>query len=55
MMTLETFVKKNREEIYRLIKGLCPKIKQLSDDDLRKWILNEAGLYYWAKRSGVNI
>jgi len=28
---------------------------RLDDDDLRGWILNDEGLYRWARREGVEI
>lgn len=41
----------------------CPKSrtehdhepKPLNDDERRQWILNDEGLYNWARREGVNV
>lgn len=51
-MTLKEFIKQNRAEIDAYIKRVVPNI-QLNDEERRMWILNDEGLYNWAKSSGV--
>jgi hypothetical protein len=54
-MTLREFIKQNREEIDERIKRACPNTSRFNDDERRLWILNDEGLYRWARRSGVRI
>lgn len=53
-MSLRDFIKQNKEEIDTCIKRVCPNCK-LNNEDRRQWILNDEGLYLWARRSGVRI
>lgn len=55
-MTLREFVKQNRTDIdgsIRLYLGQ-PDLR-LNDEDRRQWILNDEGLYNWARSEGVKI
>jgi len=55
-MTLKQFIKDNKVEIDNAIKMAVPNIGvKLTDDERRLWILNDYGLYMWAKREGVRI
>jgi len=49
-MTLKQFIKENRQEI-----DACTKSHYKNDEERRLWILNDEGLYKWARRSGVRI
>ena len=48
------FIKNNRKEIDEAIKRAVPEAR-IDDDERRLWILNDEGLYNWAKSEGVNI
>lgn len=53
-MTMRDFIKENREEIDAGIRRVAPNAA-LNDSERRNWILNDEGLYRWARRSGVRI
>jgi hypothetical protein len=53
-MTLKQFIKDNKVEIDKAIKTVVPDVR-LSDSERRLWILNDEGLYMWARSSGVRI
>jgi len=53
-MQLGEFIKKNREKIDGVIRVKGAK-GTLNDEERRQWILNDEGLYNWAKREGVKI
>lgn len=53
-MTLRNFIKENRQELDRCIQGVCPGAPR-NDEERRQWILNDEGLYHWARSSGVRI
>lgn len=53
-MKMRDFIRKNREEIDKAIKSVCPNCR-LNDEERRGWILNDEGLYLWAKSEGVPI
>jgi hypothetical protein len=53
-MTLAEFIKENKEEIDRAIKSACNNCK-LNNEGRRLWILNDEGLYLWARSNGVKI
>ena len=54
-MTLHAFIKANRVELDAAIRRVCPNIKPLNDEERRLWILNDEGLYLWARSEGVRI
>ena len=53
-MTLQEFIRENRNEIDTMIKCQCDNLR-LNDAERRLWILNDAGLYNWARSEGVRI
>jgi deferrochelatase/peroxidase EfeB len=57
-MTIRQFIRENREEIdeaiNRVMRGQFVQ-PRLNDEERRQWILNDEGLYWWAKASGVKI
>lgn len=53
-MNLTQFIKENRTEIDQCIKRVVPNIS-LNDSDRREWILNDEGLYRWARSMKVRI
>ncbi len=54
-MSRRQFLKDNRTEIDRYIRDRVPNIGSLNDQDRWDWVMNDEGLYLWAKRSGVNV
>ncbi len=53
-MTMRNFIKENKEEIDAGIRRVAPGIS-LNDSERRNWIMNDEGLYCWARRSGVRV
>jgi hypothetical protein len=53
-MTIREFIKQHREELDECIQGACPGAPR-NDNERRLWILNDEGLYRWARSKGVNI
>ena len=54
-MTCQNFIKENMTEIDLHIKGLTGKNQYQNNEERRLWILNDEGLYHWARIEGVNI
>lgn len=52
--SIRDFIKENRAELDAAIKRVCSNCR-LNDDERRQWILNDEGLYQWARSSGVRI
>jgi len=53
-MTMKNFIKENREELDKCIKRVCPNCR-MNNEERRLWILNDEGLYNWARSEGVRI
>lgn len=53
-MTLRAFIREHRAELDAAILRVCPGIR-LDDDERRLWILNDEGLYNWARSEGVRV
>lgn len=55
-MTLSNFIKENKEEIDTGIKRYLNRPEmRLNNEERRQWILNDEGLYRWARSEGVRI
>jgi hypothetical protein len=70
-MTLRAFIAANRSEIDAAITGRVPRTascycglsgtdhqhqpSRLNDEERRLWVLNDEGLYRWARSEGVRI
>ena len=55
-MTMRDFIKENRAELDGCIHKTYGAAYQLKNDAERKlWILNDEGLYRWARSEGVRI
>ncbi len=54
IMTMRDFIKTNKDELDECIHGVCKNLT-LNDEDRRQWILNDEGLYKWARSEGVKI
>ena len=52
--SLTTWIKENRQELDECIKRACPGARK-NDTERRLWVLNDEGLYRWARSEGVNI
>lgn len=53
-MSLVEFIKENKAEIDTCIKRVVPNAR-LNNEERRLWILNDEGLYNWARSEGVKI
>jgi hypothetical protein len=53
-MTLANFIKENRTELDNAIQSVAPGAPK-NDTERRLWILNDEGLYNWARSNRVNI
>jgi hypothetical protein len=54
-ISLTEFIKQHRKEIDEAIKRAVPNNQYFNDEERRQWVLNDPGLYGWARSSGVNI
>lgn len=54
MTSKREFIKNHRKEIDEAIKRICDNCC-LNDSERERWILNDEGLYKWAKSQGVNL
>ena len=54
-MSLKQFIRDNREDLDACITRACPNIGRLNDEERRLWVLNDEGLYNWARAEGVRI
>lgn len=56
-MTLKQFLKENRAELDACIARALGEGKnpRANDDERRLWVLNDEGLYRWARSEGVKI
>jgi len=55
-VSIAKFVQRHRQEIDRIIlsgHGMRNYRHKISDDDRKKWVLNDDYLYRWARREGV--
>lgn len=52
--TMRAFIKENRAAIDALIQAKTGNTR-INDDDREQWILNDEGLYLWAKKEGVSV
>ena len=53
-MIMQEFIKENRQELHECIDNVCPEHPR-NDSEIRLWILNDEGLYNWARSNGVKI
>jgi hypothetical protein len=58
-MTIHAFIRENRTEIDRAIaRAMGRTVEELphrNDRERRLWVLNDEGLYEWARQGGVNL
>jgi hypothetical protein len=53
-ISMEEFIEEHREELTEIIKNTCPNC-EIDDDEIENWILNDEGLYNWAREAGVEV
>lgn len=55
-MSLREFIKNNRQELDNCIARALKQDKnpRPNDDERRLWVLNDEGLYNWARSEGVS-
>lgn len=53
--SLRRWIRDNRAEIDAAIKRVARNVRKLNDDDREEWVMNDEGLYNWAKSEGVNV
>lgn len=53
-MTIKDFIKEHRQELDDCIQRVAPGAPK-SDSERRLWILNDEGLYNWARSEGVRV
>jgi hypothetical protein len=53
--SLRQFIREHREELTQAILRACPNAERIDDDERRLWILNDEGIYRWARSEGVNV
>lgn len=53
-MTLRDFIRENKNEIDACISSVCPNAS-INNEERRLWVLNDEGLYRWARRCGCRI
>jgi hypothetical protein len=55
-MTMREFVRRNRVELDAAIRSALKRPEyKLNDEERRLWVLNDEGLYLWARSEGVNV
>lgn len=53
--SIHDFIRAHREELDAAILRACPNAGRIDDAERRLWILNDEGLYNWARSEGVRI
>ncbi len=53
-MSLANWIKQHREELDRAIQSVSPGAPK-NDQEREMWVLNDEGLYLWAKSEGVSL
>jgi hypothetical protein len=48
-ISLRDWIRQHRAELDECIRRVCPNIDSLNDDDRRDWVMNDEGLYNWAR------
>ena len=54
-ISMARFIISNRSDLVSSIKACCGNVGRLTNSDIEEWILNDEGLYNWARSSGVDI
>lgn len=55
-MTMKEFINNNKDELDRvIIQAVGNPYRRMNNEERRLWILNDEGLYNWAKSEGVRV
>ena len=54
-MSKREFIRTNRKKIDEHIRKILPHIGTINDDEREQWIMNDEGLYNWARAEGVKL
>jgi len=54
-MTMREFLRVNRAELDAAIRRVVPNGRPLNNEERQQWVLNDEGLYQWARREGVKV
>ena len=56
-MSIKDFIKEHRQELTEIINKAIGKepTEKMNDNERESWILNDEGLYNWARGEGVRI
>ena len=54
MTSLRDFIRTNKAELDAAINRACPGVR-LNNNEREMWIMNDEGLYNWARSEGVRI
>ena len=57
-MTLRNFIREHRQELDECIaRAMSRDVDEIirNDEERRLWVLNDEGLYHWARSEGVRI
>lgn len=54
-MKLSAFIQENKDDIDAAIRRAVGNGHKIDNAERRLWILNDEGLYSWARRSGCRI
>ena len=52
---MNKFIRENEAQLKKMIKQKVPNAKQIDEAEMRLWVLNDEGIYNWARSQGVNI
>ena len=52
--SITDFIREHKEELDTCIRRACPNVS-LNNEERRLWILNDEGLYNWARSEGVQV
>lgn len=53
--TMREFIKEHRDELDACIRKVSPNNPYFNDEERHKWIINDEGLYAWARSEGVRV
>lgn len=54
-MRLQDFVRQNRAELDQCIWNVTSHQQRMTDQERRDWVMNDEGLYQWARSAGCKI
>jgi len=53
--SMRAFIREHAAELREAIRKVCPNVGGLDEEELRRWIINDEGLYNWARSEGVPV